>query len=100
MIATPVKTEVDTAEAEKMLAALSIAATDSCIICCYGGTNVYFPAKKNDQSCDWNEVTQQALEGRDWAGVKKQLQFPKITNLGFISDLMSKNNNYLFIIRF
>ena len=79
MVATPIKTEIDTTEAERMLTALGIDNKKAVILCCYGETNRYFPPRKQGCKYDWQEVCKEALEGkgRDWTAINKNLENPK-----------------------
>ncbi|MBP84147.1 MAG: hypothetical protein CMO61_09925 [Verrucomicrobiales bacterium] len=77
---------IDTVMAAKMLRLCGIGATDPVILCAYGDTNKFVPARARGQkNYDWAAVTAAAKNGeRPWATVEAKLNCDT-KNLGFIS---------------
>lgn len=77
---------IDTVMAAKMLRLCGISATDPVILCAYGDTNKFVPARaKGQKNYDWAAVTAAAKNGeRPWATVEAKLNC-HTKNLGFIS---------------
>ena len=72
--------------AAKMLRLCGIGAMDPVILCAYGNTNKFVPARaKGQKNYDWEAVTKQAKKGvRQWEKVEANLT-DDTPNLGFIS---------------
>ena len=80
---------LDVNEATKMLRLLQYKDSDPVILCAYGETNLYHPARPKGESYDWQTVTTLAAKkGRSvlFDSVQKDLVKPKTNNFGFISS--------------
>ena len=77
---------IDTVEAARHLRLCGIGAMDPVILCAYGNTNKFVPARaKGQNNYDWEAVTKQAKKGvRQWEKVEANLT-DDTPNLGFIS---------------
>ena len=81
---------IDEAEAERHLALNGIGPKDPVILCAYGATNRFVPARKGggDTPYDWDAVTDEAARRpRDYEALRRHLSNPdaKSRNLGYIS---------------
>ena len=81
---------LDVDEATKMLRLLQYKDSDPIILCAYGQTNLYHPARPKGESYDWQTVTTLAAKkGRSglFNSVQKDLVKPETNNFGFIPSV-------------